>query len=157
MAKKHQEYPSVWTMIKMSCKDHLLKFSATRINGYWMSVLFTLCVLCCVGVEITSAITQYNKSEPLSISNQLIAMAVLILGQQAIYFNAKKKSEETPFPTVEKLNSIIHTEKGTIPNVSLDEEPEATPEPEADPITVDNMGMDMNMDAEADAGTNGII
>ncbi len=143
MSKKHHVSPSLWDMIKMSCKDHLLKYSATRINGYWMSILFTLCVLCCVGIEITSAITQYNKSGSLSISNQLIAMVVLILGQQAIYFNAKKTSEETSFPTVEKLNSIINTEKGTIPNVSLDEET-----PEADSI---------NMNMDADAGTNGII
>lgn len=96
---------SLWEMVRESLKDHLGKASSTRINGYWMSILFTICVVCCVAIEITSAITHYNKNEGFSVSNQLIAIAVLILGQQALLFNLKRKAEDTPFPTVEKINT----------------------------------------------------
>lgn len=100
---------SIWNSIKESLKDHLGKASSTRINGYWMSILFTLCVLCCIAVEITSAITEINKGATYSVSNQLIAICVLILGQQALLFNLKRKSEDTSFPTVEKLNEVVNT------------------------------------------------
>ncbi|MFM2392843.1 MAG: hypothetical protein RLZZ546_825, partial [Bacteroidota bacterium] len=87
--------------------------------GYWMSILFTLCVLCCIAVEITSAITEINKGSTYSVSNQLIAICVLILGQQALLFNLKRKSEDTSFPTVEKLNEIANTNNtGALINLS---------------------------------------
>lgn len=106
-------------MIKISCKDHLNKFSSTRINGYWMSILFTICVLCCVVIEIISAITQFNKEESYVVSNQLIAICVLILGQQALLFNLKRKSEDTPFPTVEKINETL-SKNGLSSNIDID-------------------------------------
>lgn len=87
-----------------SCKDHLNKASSTRINGYWMSILFTICVLCCIGVEIASSIVSITKGDTYSVSAQLITICVLILGQQALLFNLKRKSEDTSFPTVEALN-----------------------------------------------------
>jgi hypothetical protein len=110
---------SLWEMIKISCKDHLNKFSSTRINGYWMSILFTICVLCCVVIEIISAITQFNKEESYVVSNQLIAICVLILGQQALLFNLKRKSEDTPFPTVEKINETL-SKNGLSSNIDID-------------------------------------
>lgn len=103
---------SFWNMIKESLKDHLGKASSTRINGYWMSILFTICVLCCVGIEIHSAL---KSTTPYTVSNQLIAICALILGQQALLFNLKRKSEDTPFPTVEKLNNIVNTNNSETP------------------------------------------
>ncbi len=115
---------SLWSMIKQSLKDHLGKASTTRINGYWMSILFTLCVVCCIGIEISSALTVHAEKKPYVVSNQLIAICVLILGQQALLFNLKRKSEDTSFPTVEKLNDIVNTnntgEKINIPDVFPD-------------------------------------
>jgi len=70
---------SFYSMIKQSCKDHLNKISATRINAYWMAVLFTICVVCCVGIEISSAIISFKDSKTYSVSAQLISLAVLII------------------------------------------------------------------------------
>ena len=95
---------SFLSMIKQSCKDHLNKISATRINAYFMAVLFTVCVLCCVGIEISSAIISFKKGDTYSVSGQLITLAILMLGQQSLLLHLKKQSEQTSFPTVEKLN-----------------------------------------------------
>lgn len=99
---------SLWNIFKQSLKDHLGKSSSTRINGYWMSILFTLCVLSCIGIEIYEAV---KSSSSYTVSSQFIALCVLILGQQALLFNLKRKAEDTPFPTVENLNtpSITNT------------------------------------------------
>lgn len=119
------EPSSVWIMIKQSANDHLGKASSTRINGYWMSILFTLCVLCSIGIEISSAISaSHVEGETYSVSGQLLAICTLILGQQALLFNLKRKAEDTPFPTVENLNSVdIQNNDGgkiNIPNDMID-------------------------------------
>ena len=97
---------SILNIIKQSCTDHLNKLSSTRINGYWMSVLFTICVLCCVGIEISSAITNMNDGKIYTVSTQLLTICGMILGQQALLFHLKKQSEKTSFPTVEKLSEL---------------------------------------------------
>lgn len=105
-----------------SLKDHLGKFSSTRISGYYMSFLLTLCVLTSVGLEITSAVTSYKENTPYSVSVQIITIIGMVLGQQALLFNLKRKSEDTPFPTLEHLedNKI----KETIPTTDIVSESE---------------------------------
>ncbi len=102
---------SVWGMTKQSLKDHLGKASSTRINGYIMTILFAICVFCVVGVEITS-------TGVYTVSNQLIAICVLILGQQALLFNLKRKSEDTSYPTVENLNNVLNNNDKT-PKINI--------------------------------------
>ena len=95
--------------LKLSMKDHLGKPSATRINGYLMTILIFLTVLTTLGLEVYSAVTQYKNNETYTISTQVIAVLTLILGQQALLFNLKRKNEETPFPSYEK--SLENKEK----------------------------------------------
>jgi hypothetical protein len=139
-------------MIKTSCKDHLNKPSSTRINGYWMTVLLTIIILCGVGMEISCAI---NSTECHSISNSMIALATLVLGQQALLFHLKRKSEDTAFPTVEKLNNIVNTDKNSIPNVLPDEEVDNANAEQQESII--NNNEDLNMGDIPDAGTNGVV
>ena len=107
--------PFNWFFVKIkeSMVDHLGKPSATRINGYILTALLCMAVLVSLGIEIASAISAYNSTTIVtySISGQLIALIGLLMGQQALLFQLKRKSEETPFPTLEKMskNNTIKT------------------------------------------------
>lgn len=111
--------PFNWFFIKIkeSMVDHLGKSSATRINGYILTALLCMAVLVSLGIEIASAISAYKSTTIVtySISGQLIALIGLLMGQQALLFQLKRKSEETPFPTLEKMskNNNIKTYEGS--------------------------------------------
>jgi hypothetical protein len=101
--------------ISNSCKDHLGKDSATRINAYIMTALIGLIVICFLGIEVINAIDAY-KSEGVgyTVSTQLVVLVTLLLGHQALLLNLKRKSEDTSFPTVEILKEIEKKEEETI-------------------------------------------
>lgn len=107
-----------FTKIKESMVDHLGKPSATRINGYILTVLLSIAVLVCLGIELASAYSaSQTEGGTYSISGQLIALIGLLMGHHALLFQLKRKSEETPFPTLDSMNDIksksIETETTT--------------------------------------------
>jgi len=97
-----------FTKIKESMVDHLGKPSATRINGYILTVLLSVAVLVCLGIEIASAMSAIQTEGGVySISGQLIALITLLMGHHALLFQLKRKSEETSFPTLDNLNNKL--------------------------------------------------
>ncbi len=106
--KKLIPFDWFFTKVKESMVDHLGKASATRINGYILSVLLGLAVIVALGIEIGSAMSAYGvEGGTYAISVQLIALITLLMGQQALLFQLKRKSEETSFPTVEKMDKNL--------------------------------------------------
>jgi hypothetical protein len=96
-----------FTKIKESMVDHLGKPSATRINGYILTVLLSIAVIACLGIEIASAMSAIQtEGGTYSISGQLIALITLLMGHHALLFQLKRKSEETSFPTLDNLNEL---------------------------------------------------
>ncbi len=95
--------------MKESMMDHLGKPSATRINGYILTFLLSIAIFVSLGIEIASAISAYKiLGTTYSISSELIALIALIMGQQALLFQLKRKSEETSFPSLEHRESLEH-------------------------------------------------
>lgn len=98
--------------IYSSCLDHLGKPSTNRINAYIMSFLIGIIILSAVAIEIIALLESFKTGVPYTLSTQLIILAGLVFGQQALLLNLKRKSEETSFPTVERIKEL---EKGKEP------------------------------------------
>ena len=96
-----------FTKIKESMVDHLGKASATRINGYILTVLLSIAVLTCLCIEVASAMSAIQtEGGTYAISGQLIALITLLMGHHALLFQLKRKSEETSFPTLDNMNQL---------------------------------------------------
>lgn len=97
-------FKSIKKKIGESCYDHLGKASATRISGYLTTAMIIIVVVIMMCIEVFNAFKAYNDpSITYSISVQSITVLGMLLSQQLILFNLKKKGEETSFPTLEKL------------------------------------------------------
>lgn len=96
-----------FTKIKESMVDHLGKPSATRINGYILTILLSIAVLTCLCIEVASAMSAVQTEGGVyAISGQLIALITLLMGHHALLFQLKRKSEETSFPTLDNMNKL---------------------------------------------------
>lgn len=88
-------------MIIKSCKDHLGKESATRISGYILTIMICIIVLISCIIDLINGYSAFINNMTYELSMQTIAIFGMLLTQQSILFNLKRKSEETNFPTLE--------------------------------------------------------
>lgn len=101
---------SFYSKIVESMNDHLGKSSATRINGYILTILISISVFVCLGIEIASAVTILKTGGNYSYT-QLISLILILMGHHALLFQLKRKGEETSFPSLDKLNELNKKEK----------------------------------------------
>jgi hypothetical protein len=112
-----------FTKIKESMNDHLGKASATRINGYIITILITISIFTCLYIEVSSALSAIEtEGGTYTISVQLITLIGMLIGHHSLLFQLKRKSEETNFPTLDNLNEL--SVKTGIPVVDDDNDDE---------------------------------
>lgn len=92
--------------ILLSTKDHLGKESATRINGYLMSVMITLMVIVVCGIELGNMYIAFSVGDFYTVGYEFVCIFGMVLAHQLVLFNLKKSSEKSPFPTLEKMKGI---------------------------------------------------
>jgi hypothetical protein len=80
--------------ITSSCNDHSGKPSATRIAGYMITIMIVVVTLILMCIEVLAAYKAFiTDNVTYSISVQSITVLGMLITQQSILFNLKKRSE----------------------------------------------------------------
>lgn len=81
--------------ITESCNDHLGKPSATRIAGYMITIMIIIVSLILMSIEIIATYKCFiTDGQTYTISVQAITVLGMLITQQSILFNIKKKGEK---------------------------------------------------------------